>query len=292
MLGHERTSRRRISRVTPNLEGKDSMNAPRRLAVGLEQVNEVYEGSGGLLWEMLMGEQIHVGGEQETDVLARAAGVTSSSRVLDVCSALGGPARHLASKVGCTVVGLDGTQRMHTEAERRTLAAGLEGKASFVFGNALDMPFDSESFDVVWGQDAWCYVTDKARLVRECARLVKPGGVVAFTDWIETGPMSDEQWKALNTFMVFPYLETLDGYAQLAESAGLDLTEREDVSADFACHVQAYLDAVEQTHRQGIVDGFGQPMYDEVVRGLKLWRDASAAGQVGRGRIIARKAAA
>ena len=265
------------------------MKAPRRLEVGLEQVNEVYEGPGGMLWEMLMGEQIHVGGEEETNVLAREAGLTASSSVLDVCSALGGPARHLARTIGCTVVGLDGTRKMHTEALRRTLAAGLEGKVSFRLGDALEMPFGEAAFDVVWGQDAWCYVTDKERLIRECARVVKPGGVVAFTDWIETGPMSDERWTALNTFMVFPYLETLDGYAKLAESAGLDVVAREDLSVDFARHVQGYLDALERAYRPDIVAAYGQQMYDEVERGIRLWRDASAAGQVGRGRIIARK---
>jgi len=119
--------------------------------------------------------------------------------------------------------------------------------------------------------------------------VVKPGGVVAFTDWIETGPMSDERWTALNTFMVFPYLETLDGYAKLAESAGLDVVAREDLSVDFARHVQGYLDALERAYRPDIVAAYGQQMYDEVERGIRLWRDASAAGQVGRGRIIARK---
>ena len=268
------------------------MSAKRRLNVGLEQVSEVYEGPGGILWEMLMGEQIHVGGWPETEALSLCAGVTASSRVLDVCSALGGPARQLASTTGCTVVGLDGTPRMHAEAQRRTRAANLEANVTFTLGDALDMPFDAATFDVVWGQDAWCYVADKRRLLAECARVAKPGGVVAFTDWIETGPMSDELCMALNTFMVFPYMETLDGYATLAESAGLNVTLCEDLSADFARHVQSYLDALSLTHRAGIVAAYGQPMYDEVLRGITMWRDASAAGQVGRGRMVARKPAA
>ena len=264
---------------------------PRTLDVGIEGVNEVYEGPGGLLWEMLMGEQIHVGGEKETDVLAQKAGVAASSVVLDVCSALGGPARHLARTIGCRVVGLDATPKMHNEAVRRTKEAALEETVSFKLGNALDMPFRAGTFDVVWGQDAWCYITDKERLVRECARVLKPRGVVAFTDWLETGPMSDEQWTALNTFMVFPYLETLDGYAHLAESAGLKVAEREDLTPDFARHVQMYLDALTDRHRAAIVAAYGQPMYDDVEKGLRMWRDASAAGQVGRGRLIARKPA-
>jgi ubiquinone/menaquinone biosynthesis C-methylase UbiE len=261
----------------------------RRLDVGIESVTEVYAGPGGILWEMLMGEEIHVGGAGETDVLAQKAGITASTTVLDVCSALGGPARHLARTIGCTVTGLDATPKMHDEAVRRTEKAGLDGKASFVLGNALDIPYRAASFDVVWGQDAWCYITDKERLVRECARVVRTGGVVAFTDWLETGPMSDELWTALHAFMAFPYMETLDGYARLAEAAGLRVVEQEDLSPDFARHVQLYLDALQKTHRAAVVDGYGQPMYDEVERGLILWRDASAAGQVGRGRLIARK---
>jgi SAM-dependent methyltransferase len=261
----------------------------RRLDVGIENVTEVYAGPGGILWEMLMGEEIHVGGAGETETLARKAGITTSTTVLDVCSALGGPARHLARTIGCTVTGLDATPKMHDEAVRRTREAGLDGKASFVLGNALDIPYRAGSFDVVWGQDAWCYVTDKERLVRECARVVKPRGTVAFTDWLETGEMSDQLWTALHAFMAFPYLETLDGYTALVEAAGLRVVEREDLSPDFARHVQLYLDALQKTHRGVVVAHYGQQMYDEVEQGLLLWRDAAAAGQVGRGRIIARR---
>ena len=137
----------------------------RRLDVGIENVTEVYAGPGGILWEMLMGEEIHVGGAGETDILARKAGITASTTVLDVCSALGGPARHLARTIGCTVTGLDATPKMHDEAVRRTKAAGLDGKAAFVLGNALDIPYRAASFDVVWDRmpgatsrtrNAWC----------------------------------------------------------------------------------------------------------------------------------------
>jgi cyclopropane fatty-acyl-phospholipid synthase-like methyltransferase len=75
-----------------------------------------------------MGEEIHVGGASETDALARRAGITASTTVLDVCSALGGPARHLARTIGCKVTGLDATPKMHAEAVRRTRDAQLDGK--------------------------------------------------------------------------------------------------------------------------------------------------------------------
>ena len=261
----------------------------RRLDVGLENVSEVYDGPGGILWEMLMGEEIHVGGAPETDVLAGKASIGAQSHVLDVCSALGGPARHLASTYGCRVTGLDATTRMIEEAIRRTAEAGLADRITFKQGNALKMPFADGRFDVVWGQDAWCYVTDKARLIEESARVTRPGGVVAFTDWLETGPMTDAEWDALHSFMVFPYMETLEGYARLATAAGLTVVEQEDLSTDFAAHIPVYLERVETQFRPAILDNYGQEMYDGVVDGLVLWRDAAAAGKVGRGRLIARK---
>ncbi len=265
---------------------------PKRiLDVGIENVNEVYDGPGGILWEMLMGEQIHVGGYQDTEKLAEKAGITSDTKVLDVCSALGGPARQLAKNYGCYVTGLDATRRMHDEAIHRTEAAGLADKIEYKLGNALDMPFRASTFDVVWGQDAWCYITDKERLIKECARVVKPGGLVAFTDWLESGPINEQEWLALLTFMVFPYMETLDGYVTLAEAAGLQIIEKEDLSSDFAKHLPMYLDMLRNKYKHDIINAYGQEMYQEVENGIRLWRDASAEGKVGRGRIIARKPA-
>jgi ubiquinone/menaquinone biosynthesis C-methylase UbiE len=260
-----------------------------KLDVNIENVSEVYEGPGGILWEMLMGEQIHVGGEKETSILAQKAGISADSHVLDVCSALGGPARQLAQTFGCRVTGLDATPKMVEQAINRTEQVGLNDKIAFKLGNALDMPFHANTFDVVWGQDAWCYITGKKRLVEECARVLKPGGVIAFTDWLETGSMTRDEWQALYTFMVFPYMETLEGYAALVESAGLGVIEKEDLSPDFARHIQIYLDKLGNELKPGIVDNYGQEMYAEVEGGITLWRDASAAGKVGRGRLIARK---
>jgi len=261
----------------------------RRLDIGIADVKQVYDGPGGILWELLMGDEIHVGGAVDTDILARKAGIAADSHVLDVCSALGGPARHLARQYHCRVTGLDATQRMYSEAIRRTSEAGLSDRIEYKLGNALDMPFADNSFDVVWGQDAWCYVMDKERLIRECVRVVRPGGVVAFTDWLETGPTADEEWIALHTFMVFPYMETLDGYVALAQACGLIVSEREDLSPGLAAHIPLYLDMVQNRYRQGIIDSYGREMYDQVVRGLTLWREAATAGKVGRGRIIAQK---
>jgi ubiquinone/menaquinone biosynthesis C-methylase UbiE len=261
----------------------------RRLDFELKDVQDVYEGPVGVLWEMLMGEEIHVGGANDTDVLARKAGIKRESNVLDICSALGGPARHLAKEFGCTVTGLDATKRMYEEAIMRTEREGLSPLVSYRLGDTLEMPFDSQAFDVVWGQDAWCYVTDKKKLLQEASRVIKPGGTIAFTDWIQIGNMSDTEWEALNTFMVFPYLETLEGYRHLLNETGFELKEMEDLSEDFAKHCHHYKDTLINNLKSKIIKEYGKELFNAALAGLDLWVSAADEQKVGRGRWIGRR---
>jgi len=261
----------------------------KRLDYTIGDVNDVYSGPVGILWEMLMGEQIHVGGEKETEDLAAKAHVNKSSKVLDVCSALGGPARHLARTYGCTVTGLDATQKMVDEAIKRTQQQGLSHLITYKLGNALDMPFKSATFNVVWGQDAWCYITDKDKLLSEAARVLKPRGTVAFTDWIQTGTITEQELVELNSFMAFPYMETLEGYAQGLKRQGFTILEKEDLSPDFArsCHI--YQDKLRNELQPTIIKNFGKELFIAADEGLGKWVRAADEGKVGRGRIIAKK---
>lgn len=259
------------------------------LDINIGDVTAAYEGAVGIIWEMLMGEQIHVGGNEETDMLARVAGVNADTRVLDVLSGLGGPARHLARTYGATVVGLDATGRMVDEAVARTGNVGLSDRVTFRLGNALDMPFASGSFDIIWGQDSWCYVTDKDRLIRECRRVAAPGATIAFTDWIQTGPMSDEERRSLNGFMLFPYMETLNGYENLLLRHGFFVRECEDKSEDFASQMHRYRDALTGDLKGRIVELFGIDAFRDMVHGIDLWARAADEGKVGRARFIGRK---
>ncbi|MDV2482038.1 methyltransferase domain-containing protein [Methanoculleus sp. Wushi-C6] len=238
---------------------------------------------------MLMGEEIHVGGREETGILAEVAGVNAGTRVLDVLSGLGGPARHLARTYGARVTGLDATGRMVDEAVRRTADAGLSNRVAFRLGNALDMPFRSGTFDIVWGQDAWCYVTDKDRLIRECRRVAAPGGRIAFTDWIEAGPMGDVERESLNAFMLFSSMETLNGYQRLLRRHGFVVERCEDLSREFSSHLHRYQDALANDLKERIVELFGIDLFLDVERGLDLWARAADEGKVGRCRVVGRK---
>jgi len=258
----------------------------------VNDVSEVYAGPGGKLWELLMGEQIHVGGPEQTDILAKKVGLDNAGEgliILDICSALGGPARQLAEKYGVNVVGLDITPEMVEEAKKRTEGKPYANKIEYRIGSGLDIPAHANTFDVVWGQDAWCYIRDKRRLLEEAWRVLKPGGILAFTDWIWGSVQpNEEESDFLMEFMVFPDLQTLDGYVELIKFIGYDLIEKEDLQEDFAKHMDIYLDIL-QKNKQNIEAGFGAELYIAAEEGVLAWHKAAHEKKVGRGLWIAKK---
>lgn len=258
----------------------------------VNDVSAVYAGPGGKLWELLMGEQIHVGGPEQTDILARKTGIDKVGDkiiLLDICSALGGPARHLAEKYAINVVGLDITPEMVEEAKKRTTGKPYADKIEYRIGSGLDIPAHSNTFDVVWGQDAWCYIRDKERLIEETYRVCKIGGVLAFTDWIwGSKAVSEAESDILMQFMVFPDLQTLDGYANLLKKTGYKLIEKEDLQEDFAKYMDIYLKIL-RDNKSNIIAGYGAELYTEAEKGVLAWNKAAHDKKVGRGLWIAKK---
>lgn len=233
-------------------------------------------------------DQDHFGGTQANDILAQRAGITREHLVLDVCSGMGGPARYLAAWIGCRVVGLDFTQSRHQAAQRLTALVKLDRLVSFRHGNALDMPFEAATFDAVIGQEAWCHVPEKPRLIAECARVVKPGGVIAFTDILKRDALSEGEMARLREEMAFPSLETLDGYAALLERCGCEVLHRDDLSAEWAIILQQRL-AMYRSLGEQTAARFGATRASQWDATYAFFVGLYAEGGLGGGRIVARR---
>jgi SAM-dependent methyltransferase len=118
----------------------------------------------------------------EHDAVKAAAGHDGSERVLDVGSGIGGPSRFLASRYGCQVTGVDLTAEFCRVAEMLTRLTGLTGRVSYRQGNALNLPFEDRSFDVVWSQNASMNIVDRDRLYSEMYRVLRTGGRLALQE--------------------------------------------------------------------------------------------------------------
>jgi SAM-dependent methyltransferase len=132
-------------------------------------------------------DEFHGGQRPATVRLAELVGFTGTERVLDVGSGLGGPSRYLAWHYGCRVSGVDLTAEFVRVAEMLTRLTGLVDKVDYRQGNALSLPFESDSFDVVWSQNAAMNIADRDRVYREMCRVLRSGGKLALQE-VAAGP--------------------------------------------------------------------------------------------------------
>jgi SAM-dependent methyltransferase len=132
-------------------------------------------------------DHFHSYGVAGTRELMRLAGIQRDDRVLDVGGGIGGPARMLASQVGCPVTVLDLSADFCAAGEALTEWTHLTDRVTFVVASALAMPFADASFEVAWTIHASMSIADKPRLYAEIARILRPGGRFAFYDTI-AGP--------------------------------------------------------------------------------------------------------
>ncbi|MBS0538744.1 MAG: methyltransferase domain-containing protein [Proteobacteria bacterium] len=177
-------------------------------------------------------DQFHARGLAATRDLAALAGVDANTRVLDVGSGIGGPARHLAESTGCHVVGVDLTAeycRLATALSQRTSVAD---KVSFQPANALDLPFADGSFDIAWTQHVVMNIGDRPKLYGEMFRVLKPGGRIAFYDAVAIEgqtPTFPVPWaRDAST----SFLWTAEATRAVLEKAGFRIRAWRDVSEE------------------------------------------------------------
>jgi demethylmenaquinone methyltransferase / 2-methoxy-6-polyprenyl-1,4-benzoquinol methylase len=103
--------------------------------------------------------------------------------VLDVATGTAAVAIELVRRTGCRVVGLDQSREMLETGCERVKAAGLADRIGLVAGTAERLPYEDDSFDGVTFTYLLRYVADPAATMRELARVVKPGGVIAMLEF-------------------------------------------------------------------------------------------------------------
>ncbi len=231
-------------------------------------------------------DQDHFGGVAANDVLARRAGIATDTHVLDICCGLGGPSRYLAHNIGCRVTGIDLTQSRVDGAVELTRMARLDHLTDFRCGNALEMPFDDDGFDVAISQEAFCHVPDKARLITECARVLKPGGRLCFTDILVTDRTSADTPARLEREMTFRELATRDEYLHMLDNAGFTVSVPENLGADWEKILVDRL-AMYRSLRDQTVERFGQAHFDMWDSAYSFFVGLYKTGELSGGRFLA-----
>lgn len=117
------------------------------------------------------------------EFMARLA-LQPGSRVLDAACGTGNLAV-IAARSGCITSGLDIASNLVAQARDRAKRESLS--IDFIEGDAEDMPYADETFDVVVSMYGVMFAPRPERIVTELHRVLKPGGLLALANWSPDG---------------------------------------------------------------------------------------------------------
>ncbi|UCC67125.1 MAG: methyltransferase domain-containing protein [Armatimonadota bacterium] len=223
---------------------------------------------------VLLGEQYHLGGVEDTRRMAELVGVNGADRVVDLACYIGGPARHLAREYGCQVVGVDIFEDCIAIAEKLTELCGLTDRVRFICATADAVPEPDGSFTVAWSQGS--FPSDLSWLT-EMHRLLVPGGRIAFTGVIRRSESSDPSHCSLHEVQ------------RRVTEAGFRVISAEDISDWELEHgwlpIRRKLEENEAHYRNLLGDEWVKKVYQSIDEDVAAWRE----GRLGSGRVVAVK---
>src|SRR5207244_11643804 len=120
----------------------------------------------------------------------RGSGDPADSHVLRVCAGRAGPARFIAARCAARVTSVDRPPDRAAGAKRLSALVGLDRLVRMVRADAQSLPFPRSAFTAVISQEGLLHVPDKARVLDECARVLRTGGRLAFSDCVDTPRLS------------------------------------------------------------------------------------------------------
>jgi demethylmenaquinone methyltransferase/2-methoxy-6-polyprenyl-1,4-benzoquinol methylase len=104
--------------------------------------------------------------------------------VLDVACGPGGVSLQLAERTRADVVGVDLTIEMLRQGQRNVAERAMGDRVRLIAGRGEQLPFPDATFDALTFTYLLRYVDDPEATLRELARVVKPGGVVANLEFL------------------------------------------------------------------------------------------------------------
>ena len=108
-------------------------------AIGLKDVQAVYSGPEGDLWELVMGQQIHIGGLQSSMALAEKAGIRAGMSGVDLCCCNGAGMRFLVRfRDVAKMHGVDATETVVERGRARCQAEGLADRITFTLADVCE----------------------------------------------------------------------------------------------------------------------------------------------------------
>jgi len=167
-----------------------------------------------------------------TDLMASRLRLAPGDRVLDLGCGVGTPGTRIAKRHDVRVTGISVSTEQVSRANALAEAEGVADRVRFELRDAMNLPFEPESFDAVLALESIIHMPDRARVLAQVARVLKPGGRIVLTDFFERSPIPQPGRAAVDRYLRDFMMTTveLSAHPTMAAAAGLWLEEMLDIS--------------------------------------------------------------
>ena len=165
--------------------------------------------------------------------LADLSDIRAGERVLDAGCGLGNACFWLAERRGAVVTGVNVVESQIIDCQYFKKENKVRN-VDFVRADFCDMPFENNSFDVVWACESVCHAAEKTAFYREAFRVLKPGGRLVMAEYMRSGrPVSPEGERLLAAWLrpwAIPDIDTPEEHRHNAQAAGFQTVDIRDVT--------------------------------------------------------------
>lgn len=197
----------------------------------------------------------------EADRLGDALDLRPGAILLDIGAGRGWPGLYLAASTGCRVVLADVPVEGLVSAIARAVREQLSGRAVAAAASARRLPFRPAVFDAIVHTDVLCCLRPKLSVLRECRRVLRPGGRTAFFTIHPAAGLSPAQRRRASRDGPVA-VATARPYRQMLESAGFAEVHERDCTSEFATVARAWIGQWDD-HRADLVSVFGEQAVQE-----------------------------
>ena len=233
-------------------------------------------------------DQLHYHGTDAVDLAIEAADINAESRVLDIGSGYGGPARWIAHQTGAHVDAVELQPDLNAFATDLTKRADLAGKVSHIEGDILSTPLSHAYYDAVVSFLALYHIPARQSLFPNLQEALIPGGRLYFEDLYLVGVPTESEQADLDGMMQANTLPTREAYIAELVQAGFEDVDFQDMTEDWAAFTADRLEAF-RAKRTAYVEVHGTEVFEALDHFYRVIANLLAGGNVGGVRLSARR---
>lgn len=257
-----------------------------------QQAQDYYDSGSadGFYYRIWGGEDLHIGIYDTPDEPIYDASVRTVARicdkisnwapgtkVLDIGAGYGGSARYMAKHHGFVVDCLNISLVQNERNRQMNQEQGLADKIRVFDGSFEDLPFEENSYDVVWSQDAILHSGNRRKVLEEVDRTLKSGSDFVFTDPMQTDNCPEGVLEPVLARIHLDSLGSVSFYRQVGEELGWQFVEFDEQTHHLVNHYSRVLQELE-AHYEQLQPECSKEYLDRMKVGLNHWINAGKSG--------------